>query len=719
MKKFLAYACAIALILGSLQLPHTTAYAITVVSDAETAVEKNMELFLQKLDETTVDANFTKDDLENLLFEACEYSADKYTGTGFFVEKFKLVSPTSTKSGYMSAEVSIFQDDAEEAFEVKKEISLSGENGSISLDDGNNTSNYDNSNTADTTDAKKDIAAAKHAISQAIWDFDVSNDTTANDILNMAKTAVGSSNVTVTLDDGNFTLIKASTTVGGSLSATLSLACGGVEDAVSVGKTVPLAVTANSIAIDEDRHLVSEAISDIIFTNRTTEEDVLAVIKNAVKNGSEVSIKSFNKTKATFNENGDVIMYVTMTLAEESREIRSQDKIDMLVRNIPSDKISVNKEEWEIIRITNVERNKIGRHLLTMIEPLQQACNIREVELAESFSHTRPNGKNPFSAIENFQYSTGGENIYRCDSRTMAVSGERAMTSWMNSDGHRENLLKPGYTYIGTGTYDNEVTGTALQLFAGVPYYITSIVTASGKTNYIDEDEMQKDYLICSTENGLTSYVPLDISYMTKTDMGYTLDLYATNPIYLTVDGSNTADQAPQTAVGSFSDVHSTDYFADAVKWAVDRSITQGTSATTFSPDENCTRAQILTFLWRAVGSPKADAANPFADVSTNDYYYDAAIWAYQKGMVSGGSFDGDTPCTRASTVMYLWKNADSPAYDNTGKFTDVSANSEYSTAVAWAVANGVTSGVSDTEFAPDEICSRGQIVTFLKRALD
>lgn len=87
--------------------------------------------------------------------------------------------------------------------------------------------------------------------------------------------------------------------------------------------------------------------------------------------------------------------------------------------------------------------------------------------------------------------------------------------------------------------------------------------------------------------------------------------------------------------------------------------------------------------------------------------------------MVSGGSFDGDTPCTIASTVMYLWKNADSPAYDNTGKFTDVSANSEYSTAVAWAVANGVTSGVSDTEFAPDEICSRGQIVTFLKRALD
>lgn len=250
MKKFLAYACAIALILGSLQLPHTTAYAITVVSDAETAVEKNMELFLQKLDETTVDANFTKDDLENLLFEACEYSADKYTGTGFFVEKFKLVSPTSTKSGYMSVEVSIFQDDAEEAFEVKKEISLSGENGSISLDDGNNTSNYDNSNTADTTDAKKDIAAAKHAISQAIWDFDVSNDTTANDILNMAKTAVGSSNVTVTLDDGNFTLIKASTTVEGSLSATLSLTCGGVEDAVSVGKTVPLAVTANSIAID-------------------------------------------------------------------------------------------------------------------------------------------------------------------------------------------------------------------------------------------------------------------------------------------------------------------------------------------------------------------------------------------------------------------------------------------------------------------------------------
>lgn len=167
-----------------------------------------------------------------------------------------------------------------------------------------------------------------------------------------------------------------------------------------------------------------------------------------------------------------------------------------------------------------------------------------------------------------------------------------------------------------------------------------------------------------------------------------------------------------------FSDVAANAYYYQPVLWAVEKGITAGTSDTSFSPDQTCTRAQILTFLWRAVGSPKAEAANPFADITTQDYYYDAAIWAYGKGMVSGRLFDGSTPCTRASTVMYLWKNADSPEYGDLGAFDDVDSNAEYCEAVSWAVMNNVTSGVSETEFAPDAICSRAQIVTFLQRAI-
>lgn len=179
-------------------------------------------------------------------------------------------------------------------------------------------------------------------------------------------------------------------------------------------------------------------------------------------------------------------------------------------------------------------------------------------------------------------------------------------------------------------------------------------------------------------------------------------------------------DTAPtEITSSSFEDVPSDAYYADAVKWAVGKKITAGTSNTTFSPDDTCTRAQILTFLWRAVGSPEPNIKNPFSDVKESDYFYKAALWASENGMVLGSVFAGSTPCTRSATVTYLWQNAEAPDPEDYAEFSDVSADSEYADAVAWAVENSVTSGTSDTTFSPDAICSRGQIVTFLKRALD
>ena len=181
-----------------------------------------------------------------------------------------------------------------------------------------------------------------------------------------------------------------------------------------------------------------------------------------------------------------------------------------------------------------------------------------------------------------------------------------------------------------------------------------------------------------------------------------------------------TADE-PNTSVSAksgFDDVKADAYYANAVKWAVDRQITAGTSETTFSPEDTCTRAQILTFLWRAVGSPKKDGFTVFNDVRTADYYYNAAMWSREKDMVSGNNFEPNTPCTRAYTVIYLWKNAGSPETEVSDTFADVDINSGYAQAVAWAVKNGVTSGTSETTFSPDDTCTRGQIVTFLNRAL-
>ena len=177
-------------------------------------------------------------------------------------------------------------------------------------------------------------------------------------------------------------------------------------------------------------------------------------------------------------------------------------------------------------------------------------------------------------------------------------------------------------------------------------------------------------------------------------------------------------DGEPVAAKSKFTDVPTTQYYFKPVEWAVSQAITTGTTATTFSPDNTCTRAQILTFLWRAVGAPKVGIANPFTDVKTSDYFYYAALWAYDEGMVSGTKFAGDTLCTREATVVYLWKYVGSPAVEATNKFTDVPANAAYAQAVAWAVSKGVTTGTSATTFSPTNTCTRGQIATFLYRAL-
>ncbi len=179
------------------------------------------------------------------------------------------------------------------------------------------------------------------------------------------------------------------------------------------------------------------------------------------------------------------------------------------------------------------------------------------------------------------------------------------------------------------------------------------------------------------------------------------------------------AGNQPDTGdiVAPFTDVKVSAYYAEPVKWAVDRGVTVGTSATTFSPDATCTNAQILTFIWRAAGSPTPSLANPFTNLSGSEYYAKAAVWAYSMGMVSGTAFDANKACTRAMTMEYLWKQAGSPAVAASGKFTDVPSSAAYATAVAWAVNNGITVGTSNTTFSPDSICTRGQIMTFLYRA--
>ena len=178
------------------------------------------------------------------------------------------------------------------------------------------------------------------------------------------------------------------------------------------------------------------------------------------------------------------------------------------------------------------------------------------------------------------------------------------------------------------------------------------------------------------------------------------------------------ANGNPQTGV--FVDVATGSYYEDAVDWAVENGITKGTDDTHFSPDGICTRAQAVTFLWRAAGSPKPETRTmPFADVPAGSYYYDAVLWAVENGIAKGTSdttFSPNMTCTRAQIVAFLWRSEKSPAAGTANPFADVKSAAYYADAVLWAAKEDITKGTTNTTFSPDADCTRAQIVTFLWR---
>ena len=245
-------------------------------------------------------------------------------------------------------------------------------------------------------------------------------------------------------------------------------------------------------------------------------------------------------------------------------------------------------------------------------------------------------------------------------------------------------------------------------------------------------------------DNGSVSVTPgsaskgTTVTLTVKPDEGYALDKLTVtdkdgNRLSLsdkgdgkytfTMPGSKVSVDASFSKIAaavSFRDVNQSDYYYDAVQWAVEKGITEGTSATTFSPDASCTRAQMVTFLYRAAGSPAPKSTvNPFKDVSSSDYYYNAVLWAIENGITTGVSADRFAPgatVSRAQTVTFLYRANGSPAA-NGASFSDVAADEYYANAVAWAVQNGITTGTGNGKFSPNADCTRGQIVTFLYRS--
>ncbi len=188
------------------------------------------------------------------------------------------------------------------------------------------------------------------------------------------------------------------------------------------------------------------------------------------------------------------------------------------------------------------------------------------------------------------------------------------------------------------------------------------------------------------------------------------------------MDFSGPQESAPDPLTG-FVDTPKTAFYYDAVLWAVENDVTNGIDKTHFGPNVGCTRGQVVTFLWRAAGCPKPkNASNPFRDVKKGAFYYNAVLWAVEQGITKGMSADRfapDATCTRGQIVTFLWRAKDSSrAVTVKNPFGDVSKTGFYYPAMLWAVENGVTTGMSNTIFAPDATCTRGQVVTFLYRSM-
>lgn len=365
--------------------------------------------------------------------------------------------------------------------------------------------------------------------------------------------------------------------------------------------------------------------------------------------------------------------------------------------------------------------SKSGAASLTIKNATIKEENSVKIENSASETNADPTVK-----IEggNFQYITKGGEIGKPN---LTISGGKFATGDVGDAVNVKDYLAPGLSIDSNGNvYKPSSSGGGGGGGGSSSSYVVSVSSASNGSVSVSPKNASKGKTVTITVKPDAGY-ELDkltvtdkngdeISVKRESDTKYTFTM-PSGKVTVKATFAKVGEQ-PQPGI-SFNDVSTGAYYYDAVLWAVENGVTNGTSATTFSPDMTCTRAQMVTFLWRANGSPKAAGANPFTDVQAGSYYYDAVLWAVEKGITSGTSattFSPDMTVTRAQTVTFLHRANGSPAISGNSPFTDVAADAYYAAAVQWAVAEGVTAGTSDTTFAPDAACTRGQIVTFLYR---
>ena len=340
-----------------------------------------------------------------------------------------------------------------------------------------------------------------------------------------------------------------------------------------------------------------------------------------------------------------------------------------------------------------------------------------------------------------------GENSFAAP-RFTGIGGEEVTGTlrYTLSDGKTEadipkmlRALKAGdslnipYTFTASGNYSGEKTGTITVTAqerpssGGGSHTSSYPVAVSGQTQNgsvtVDRRSAGRGDTVTITVKPDSGYVLETLTVMNKNGSELKLTDKGSGKYTFTMPGSRVEVKATfmedNSVLNFFHDVPNDSFYYEAVKWAVGKNITSGVGNNLFAPDQPCTRAQIVTFLWRAAGSPEPKNVGSFSDVSASAYYAKAVAWAVENGITTGtgdGVFSPDAVCTRAQAVSFLWRYEKVPVASRSNPFADVAADSYYADAVLWAVKEDITKGTTNTTFSPDADCTRAQIVTFLWR---
>ena len=387
------------------------------------------------------------------------------------------------------------------------------------------------------------------------------------------------------------------------------------------------------------------------------------------------------------------------------------------------------EEEWGVLFFTNRERIKEGLNPVSSTPFLQQVCDTRGKEISESFSHTRPNGSSCFSALEELGYSlyaSAGENI-----AAGYTTPAEVVDGWMNSPGHRANILSPSFMHMGTGYYrDNSKSYVHywVQFFyTGFNCSYTSMKLAGSSAVAADCSSIDDAGLTLALECDCgTCYLPLMKEFCTGFVPGragkqtLTVSCYGlTEKLSINVAGEDKPQETPMT----FTDVPRDIWYTKSVDFAVSRGLMNGVGNGRFDPEGSMTRAMLVTVLWRYEGSPKA-GTNGFSDVQNGKWFTNAIAWASENGIVNGegnGKFNPDGNVTRQQMAAILFRYAQKKGFDPSrrGKLTDFADHESVSRyavePMQWAVAEGILNG-SGGKLLLGGDATRAQVATVLMR---